>query len=1166
MTSPSSPAPDAADQTKGLVIYRASRLEALLDPLLALMDSAPPQYVLQPHNVIAAHPGMKQWLTRAIARKRGPGGIAANIDIVLPSIWLDRLAQHVLGEEAIALRPYRRETLRWRIHDVLGVINDAQVSAYLRGDGVPRRRFQLADRLARIYSQYLVYRTDWLQAWARGESGPIDSGLLAPLWRELRTAIGQPHRGERLGQLIVKLKVGKITLAASEPLHVFGVSHLAPSELAVLRAVAAHRMVVLYVPDPCREYWGGLRGDRSHLLDLLKQTPDATHQQEVTNEIAAEFLGQDHPLLASWGRLGQNFMLSLVDSDARIDERHWQDRTDRPLLDTRLQRVQESVRQLAPALIRAIETDTRADRSLRIHACHTRLRELEVLRDALLRERLENPQLKPSEILVTMPDVQAYLPLLPAVFGEPGRHGGSLPWHLADVSVASAHPLFAAFRQLLDLPQSRISAPEVIDLLKIAPIARRFGISEGDRDVIAGWLRNARVAWGLDGAFRQRFDAPPIAEHTFAWAMDRMLTGYVMGDSGDDEAIVKLDEHTLIAPVQGIHGPQAALLGTLDRVLVEVSAWCGDAVQNRRASEWAVLLELRFEAMFQIDPTDIDARDARSQLLGFIRAIASEPADSGLDPLLDFCVVRDVLLGNLAAVSDRQAFLIGGMTVCGMVPQRAVPFRVLAVLGLNDGEYPRADADGGLDLMLKHPRLGDRDQRNDDRYLFLETLMSARDMLHLSYIGEGVRDAKPRNPATPLAELMTVLDQAAGLSHDASNEDRPWLVRHPLQAFDDRYFNGNDEALFSFRADLADLQIGDKGKQSALFVRNDEAPVSSGAAISEDDASISLRNLLGYFRDPAKQLLESELQLRLDALSDDRLRDSEPLEDKTEALDTIVKREFLRAAESGEAPSAVAPDYLRLHGRLPPGRAGHGAWKREKERVDKLLVACADHELFRNRLPDASPHLIDVIVGANRIQGEIANVHLRDETLWLLDVVPGKKEAALDFKLTIGVFIKWALLRLSDSAGSNAIRICVVTEKPDGSVTDAYANWDARFLDAIKGGNSEIANAMRDDLRRRVDGLITFWKQSVIVPRWYFPKTSSVVAPAQPQSASAIWLGSDNAMGERDYAPGYARMLAGDRNFDDGVDFQQLCANAAQLRSLIDPGVCKEPMLDEHAP
>ncbi|MFZ2234923.1 MAG: exodeoxyribonuclease V subunit gamma [Dokdonella sp.] len=1142
------------------MIYRASRLEALLDPLLALMDSAPPEHVLQPHSVIAAHPGMKQWLTRAMARRRGPGGIAANIDIVLPSVWLDRLAKHVLGEDAISLRPYRRETLRWRIHDLLGHSEDPQVNAYLRGDEVPRRCFPLADRLAKIYSQYLVYRNDWLLAWARGDSGPADSGLLAALWRELRTNIGQPHRGERLRQLIARLGDDQRALAASEPLHVFGVSHLAPSELAVLRAVAAHRMVVLYVPDPCREFWGGLRGDRRHLLDLLKQTPDGVDQADVTNEIATTFLDQDHPLLASWGRLGQHFMLSLADGDARIDERHWQDRTDTPLLETRLQRVQESVRQLAPALIAGNEPDSRADRSLRIHACHTRLRELEVLRDALLRERVENPQLKPSDILVTMPNVQAYLPLLPAVFGEPGRHGGTLPWHLADVSVASTHPLFSAFRQLLDLPQSRISAPEVIDLLKTAPIARRFGISEGDLDVIAGWLQNARVAWGLDGPFRQRFDAPPISEHTFAWAMDRMLTGYVMGDGGDDEMIVELPDDTSIAPVQGFHGPQAALLGTLDRVLVELATWCREAAQNRPASEWAALLEQRFEAMFQIDPTDSDARDPRSQLLGFIRAIASEPADSGLDPALDFSVVRDVLLGNLAAVSDRQAFLIGGMTVCGMVPQRAVPFRVIAVLGLNDGEYPRADADGGLDLMLKHPRLGDRGQRSDDRYLFLETLMSARDTLHLSYIGEGVRDAKPRNPATPLAELMTVFDQAAGLSHDADNTKRPWLIRHPLQAFDDRYFNASDEALFSFRADLANLRIGDKAKRSASFVRDDDLPVSADAAFSEEDGLISLRNLLGYFRDPAKQLLESELQLRLDALSDDRLRDSEPLEDKAEALDTIAKREFLRAAERGEAPSDAAPAYLRLHGWLPPGRAGQGAWTCEKDKVNKLLAAFADHELFRHGLPDASPQSIDVMVGSHRVQGEIANVHVRDGTLCLLDVVPGKNEAALDFKLTIGVFIKWSLLRLSDSAGLQAVRVCVVTENPDGSVTGAYADWDARFLAAIKDGESEIANAMLDDLRRRLDGLTAFWKQSVIVPRWYFPKTSSVADRLQPQAASGVWIGG-HSIGERDYSPGYARMLAGDREFDEGEDFEQLCVNAEHLRVLIDLQVSSEAAL-----
>ena len=1160
LNSTSPPASDTIDQTTGLVIYRASRLEALLDPLLALMDSVPPQYVLQPHSVIAAHPGMEQWLTRAMARKRGPGGIAANIDIVLPSIWLDRLAQQVLGEDAIALRPYRRETLRWRIHEVLGGMDDAQVTAYLRGDDVPRRRFQLADRLARVYSQYLVYRTDWLQAWARGDRGPADSGLLAALWQKLRAEIAEPHRGERLGQIIAKLQGGKIALDATEPLHVFGVSHLAPSELAVLRAVASHRIVVLYVPDPCREFWGGLRGDRRHLLDLLKRSAEAANQSTVTNEIASAFLDQDHPLLASWGRLGQHFMLSLADSDARIDERHWQDRIDTPLLKTRLHRVQESVRQLAPALIAGDEADTRADRSLRIHACHTRLRELEVLRDALLRERVANPQLKPGDILVTMPDVQAYLPLLPAVFGEPGRHVGALPWHMADVSVASANPLFASFRLWLDLPQSRISAPEVVDLLNIAPVARRLGISEGDVDIIAGWLRESRAAWGLDGPFRQRFDAPPIVEHTFAWAMDRMLTGYIMGDGGDEDAIVTLENDREIAPLTGIHGPQAALLGTLDRLLVELATWCDEAPQSRRASSWATLLEQRWECMFQIDASDRDACNARSELLGFIRAIASEPSDSGLDPVLDFSVVRDVLLGKLGAVSDRQAFLIGGMTVCGMVPQRAVPFRVIAVLGLNDGEYPRADADGGLDLMLKHPRLGDRDQRSDDRYLFLETLMSARDVLHLSYIGEGVRDAKPRNPATPLAELMTVLDQAAGVSHGDDDSKRPWLVRHPLQAFDDRYFNGSDAALFSFRDDLAALQTSDKGAAAPEFVRSGEPATASLPTPADGgvDLIVPLRELLGYYKDPARQLLESELQLSLDALGNDRLRDSEPIEDRTEPLDTIAKRAFLIAAKSNTEMPETAPIILRLRARLPPGRAGQCAWTREKEKVDDLLDTFAEHELSRGGLPAASPQAIDLVLDSYRVQGEIGNVHASDGTLWLLDIAPGKKEIELGFKLTIGIFIRWALVRLADSGGEHRVRVCVVSSKSDGSTTQQYADWDTWFLNAIKQGKQHSSRDMLADLRERLASLIEFWKQSIIEPRWYFPNTSAAANRDKPGAASATWLGGDRSTGERDYSPGYSRLLGGDRAFNAGDDFERLCSNADQLRALIDLRVGSE--------
>jgi len=1156
---------------RGLIVYRASRLEALLPPLLALLDAAPPARVLAPHEIIAAHPGMQKWLSRELALARGTRGIAANLRIELPSTWLDRLALALLGEEAVALRPYRRDVLRWRIHEVIGTLGDARVAAYFDADGGSRaqRRFQLADRLARIYTRYLVYRPDWLRDWAAGRGAHSDH-LLATLWKTLHRQIGLPHRGEMLARLIASLDAGADQTLGDDPLHVFGLAHLAPSELDVLRAVARRRPVVLYVPDPCREFWGGLRAEREHLRDLVRRSPDAA-------ETESAFLDQGHPLLASWGRMGQHFLLALDDAQARIDERHWQDVRDTAQLDSRLHRMQESLRQLDPALIgetgdAAVD---RADRSLRVHACHTRLRELEVLRDVLLRERKEDAKLKPSDIVVMMPDIGAYLPLLPTVFGEAGKHAGPLPYHCFDVAIARAHPLFAAFRQLLDLPQSRVTAPEVVDLLAAPQIARRLGLGSGDVDVLTRWLQNSRAAWALDAAFRTRFDVPAIAEHTFGWAMDRMLAGYVVGPGGDTTSAIELADGGRIVPLEGVHGPEAALLGALDTLLVELNAWCAAAATPRAASAWATWFEQRVEALFAVDPADREAREARAFVLRFVRTIADEPAASDLDPQLDFSVVREVLLARLDAVPEQQRFLLGGVTFCGMVPQRAIPFEVVAVLGLNDGEFPRGGSDGGLDLMTTQRRLGDRDARSDDRYLFLETLMSARRVLHLSYIGEGVRDGKPRNPAAPLAELMEALDAAAGAGdddtpldaddRDGERERRPWFVRHPLQPFDPRYFDRGDGALFSFNAAFATMR-GDPRNPAApapflarAAARADSNPAGSDLADSKSDrtdlappGAIELREVIAYFKDPARQVLAGTLNLRLDAVDESRLRDSEALEPRVEAIDQVAKRLFTDAvARAGLQLPESPPDWLRLTGVLPPGRAGMDAWNDELRQARALVDAAATHELFAHGLPRARPlrieHAIELGGGEALLRGELRRVYEKGDALWVMECYPGRDaESKLDFKPRIGFFLEWALVRLSQPS-PQPVHACIVIAGEYDGWQRSFDAWNARFAHA--GGRD--APDMLDDLERRVAALVAFWRRAQRDPPWYLPATSWAAAQSIDK-AREKWLGSRGVRAERDYAPGYARLLLGDRDFSDGEDIAALHAAALQLRVLID--------------
>src|SRR5512135_1598634 len=287
--------------SSAVIIYRASRLEALLEPLQTLMQAVPPQHALAPHSIIAAHPGMQRWMSRELALRRGPRGIVANLRIELPSEWLDRLALAVLGEEAVALRPYRRDVLRWRIHECLDALDDERVEAYLgaSASGRAQRRFQLAERLARIYTRYLVYRPDWLRDWAAGRDATRSGTFLAPLWKMLHRQIALPHRGELLERLISRLADTQRGVLGADPLHVFGLAHLSPSELEVLRTVARHRPVALYVPDPCREFWGGLRDDRQRLRELARQDPGAAGTESA-------FLEQRHPLLASWGRMGQH--------------------------------------------------------------------------------------------------------------------------------------------------------------------------------------------------------------------------------------------------------------------------------------------------------------------------------------------------------------------------------------------------------------------------------------------------------------------------------------------------------------------------------------------------------------------------------------------------------------------------------------------------------------------------------------------------------------------------------------------------------------------------------------------------------------------------------------------------------------------------------------------
>jgi exodeoxyribonuclease V gamma subunit len=1136
--------PDNA-ATSGILVYRASRLEALLAPLETLLQTAPPASVLAPQTVIAAHPGMKHWLVSALAQRRAPRGIVANLRVLLPSDWLDELAQSLLGAGAIALSPYRSAHLRWRIFEALPDIEDAELANYLQGADSARRRFQLSDRLARLYTQYMVYRPDWLKAWQSGRSaGP--ASFQAALWRALRLQIGLPHRAERLNELVSHLHQNA-AVASSEPLHVFGLSHLAPVELHVLRAIARDRLVVLYVPDPCREYWGGLRGERAQLRALAQQAVDGELQQNL--------LQLDHPLLANWGRMGQHFVLALNEGEdeVRVDTRHWEDLQTGKTVQPLLAQVQESVRRLHDATVLTaasmLHAQASQDRSLRIHACHTPLRELEVLRDALLMELQQRPDLHPADIVVMAPDIQRYLGLLPAVFGTAGARDAVLPYATADAAVARSHPVFVAFLSLLSLPGARITAPEIVDLLQVPAIARALGLDADGRKQLIAWMQQSRVAWGLDGAFRQQFGVPPIQEHTFSWALDRMLAGHVFGDG---ERSKGFDE---VWPLAGIHGAEVESIGALDRLLLELSALHRDCAQPRPASAWVRRLGHLIDALFESQHGDDAEREAIAALRRMVLSIETETQSAAVDPLLDFSVVRDVLRATLAAAPDRQRLLRGGITFCGMVPQRSIPFRVIAVLGLNEGDYPRQAPDAQLDLMQRQRRLGDRDVRDDDRYLFLETLMAARDLLHLSYIGEGVRDGRARNPAAPLAELLHFLDRSAGIA-DASfaeSAERPWRVRHPLQPFDARYFDDGDPRLFSFRSEFAAMISAAAAASTDWLV--------AAASVLEAPVTKTLRveQLLAFYRDPARALCQQQLQLRLDALEDERLMASESLQARTEAIDRIGRRLLFDAFDTGTELPRTAPDWLRLSGLLPAGRLGVLAYAKELDAAQKLLQAAHADALLAPP-PSVLPVQIDLALGDRQIRGRLPRVRAHPAQWYVLDAFVGKTLPEIGFRDRLPLFIEWALLRLHCRDQERSIRIVVLAQPVPAKSAPASDDWpralndiDDIVAEARHSGDNATLDIIHGDIEKRLIHLLDIRDTASSGRLRYFPRTSWAAAQGGLDEIAdktiKAWCGDDGGFGgERDYAPGYAGWLL--RDLDLRTDERALGEVHAQAQAL----------------
>ena len=1061
----------------GFQLHRASRIETLVEVLSTLLTATRPADALARREVVVAHPGLGRWLRQTLAERRG---IVAQLDLLQPWQFVGRLQDRLLGPMTADPR-YEREVLRWLLFQLLGDAAPAELRDYLDGPAPQRRRFQLADRLAAVYTQYLVYRRDWLAAWEAGATPHWQ----AALWRRVQACAGGPHRAARLQALLAALAAAPaLPRAADTPLAVFGVNQLAPDTLAVLQALAAQRAVHLFLADPCFEPWDDIVTERR----LVAAGAGA----------AALHLETGHPLLAAWGSQGQAFARQLQ-SAAAADWPQALDAEQAPA-PTLLGQLQQSIRLRDPGLLATADP---ADGSLRVHACHTRLRELEVLRDALLGALADADRAAPADrgtarpgprdIVVMAPDLDAYAPLIPAVFGAPG-YAAALPYHIADQPLRALHPLFAAFQAALDLAEARFGVGSVLDLLEVPALARRFGLDAAQRATLARWIARSHIAWGLDADDRAAAGAPADHAHTFAFGLDRMTLGYLGG--GDGAACAG------ILPLPGVEGLAAECVGALAALLATLGRLRGERGTARAAAAWAALLARLLDSLFAPDPEDPGEAAALDALQATLATLAEQAESAGCNDAIGWDALREALDGALAAQSPRQRYLAGGITFCGMVPFRSIPFAIVAVLGLDDGAFPRRADDTGLNLMAAHRRAGDRDTREEDRYLFLEALMSARQRLHLSYIGEDVRDGRARNPAAPLAELLHLLQ--------AQWPRTPWLLRHPLQPFDRRYFDGSDARFFSYAA-----PAGAAASAPAMTRRPARtAPPAPGEPVRLDD-------LEAFLRHPARWHFRQRLQLRLPDDRSERPSDVEPLALTLPPQAGVEAALFAAALATGDDPAPAAPPWLALSGLLPSGARGADAYAGVRDSVRKVLAE------LRAIAPDlhGPPRsvAIDLDLGDGlRLTGSVA------------DTWPAQR-----------------LLLLANGRKLQAPRALILLVRGCALVAAGGAPWRALVLPGPAGLNSELALPQADAARALLRQWLTLYRDAAVTPPLLFPATAWAYLGARADGVAAAcaaarlaWL--PGYSGHAESLDPYHALAARDRDFldPDGADQAAFAAQA----------------------
>ena len=942
-----------------LHLHRAPRTDQLADALGELL-ARPLDDPFAEEVVVVPAKGVERWLTQRLSHRLGVGprggdGVCAGVRFLNPHSLVSLLLDRDRDD------PWDADRLVWPLLTTIDESLDepwcAALAAHL-GHGRTgqdaelrrNRRYSVARRLAGLFASYAVQRPQLITDWREGRDTDGAGGVLAPdlrwqaeLWRRLLDTVGVEGPDQRWAATVAALQAGGGDLDLPDRLSLFGHTRLPVTEVGLLSALAGSREVHLWLPQPSPALWEAL----SDAGGVVARDVDPSAEAVA------------HPLLASLGRDARELRRTLGGVVA----------LDEPVVvevcapTTLLGLLQHDLRaNRAPsASERAGRSFDEADRSLQVHACHGPARQVDVLREVLVGLLADDRTLQPRDILVMCPDIETFAPLISAGFGLADvveeSAGGGHPAHrlrvrLADRALTSTNPLLAVATSLVELAGGRVTASDVLDLASSAACRTRFGFNDDDLDRITRWVAQAGIRWGIDRAQRRRFAMERFEHNTWRSGIDRVLLGVAM--SGDDHRFLGRG-----LPVDDVGSSDIDLAGRLSELVDRLARCIAELEVATDVTTWMRVLTAGVRGLTDVSPDDAWQVPQLERELA--RAAAS--AEQGAAVTLRLADVRALLQSRLGGRPTRANFRTGTLTVCTMVPMRSVPHRVVCLIGLDDGVFPRTTTVDGDDVIARRPLTGERDARSEDRQLLLDALLAATDKVVITYAGANEQSGATRPPAVPLGEILDAADRTT-----ATSVRDHVLVHHPLQPYDvrnleaGRLVTGDPARPFSF--DIAALA----GARALVAERVPAPPLLEGRLAPQPLGDVSLADLKAFFTHPVRSFLRQRLDVST-PLAPDELSDAIPIQ--LDALEVWgVGDRLLRELLAGHDAAAVMLAE-QLRGTLPPGQLAELALKDVVVESQKLLDRTVDLRAGGSRSVD-----VDVdLGGGRRVSGTVSGVY-----------------------------------------------------------------------------------------------------------------------------------------------------------------------------------------------